>query len=64
MTLTIPMDLHRFWSLQSRAMRINLRLTVDREGKLHLRRAGRNDDVSDLDAAEELIAVAEGAHHA
>jgi hypothetical protein len=50
------LDIHRFWGLQERARRANVRLTADATGKLHLHAGALDRLLDDLDHAEQEIA--------
>lgn len=61
--LITSQELDRFHALQHRALLVDLRLTIDREGILHLRAGDRHDTLAGLDEADALITAAEAARH-
>lgn len=63
MMLTTPQELDRLHALQRRALLVDLRLTIDRDGVLHLRAGDRHDTLAGLDEADALITAAEAARH-
>lgn len=61
MMLTTPQEFDRLHALQRRALLVDLRLTIDRDGILHLRAGDRHDMLAGLDEADALITAAEAA---
>lgn len=60
--ITWPQErLHRFWALQARALKANVRLTANTSGDLHLHNGKADAPLANLDEAEAAIVATENA---